>query len=101
MAGWRRGSLADENEWGPKVAAGLMALAVRLGVVRFVPNAIPSITNGLAAPTFSGVVTCVVDGEPIRLLPDTLESPDHLFDLPVPSRGGFAEEVDKLADRPV
>ena len=41
------------------------------------------------------------DGEPIRLLPDTLESLDDRFDLPVPSRGGFAEQVDKLVDRPV
>ena len=63
MRRYRRASYADESEWGPKVAAGLTALAVTLGVVWFGPNTLPRIANGFGAPTFSGVVTRVVDGD--------------------------------------
>ncbi len=53
----------DQNDWGPKVGTGLVGLAITLGLVWFGPGTIPNVVSGFAAPSFTGTVTRVVDGD--------------------------------------
>ena len=67
MGRYRRASYTDGSEWGPGIAAGLMMLAIVLGVVWFGPNAVPNLAAGTTAPGFSGTVTRVVDGDTFHI----------------------------------
>ena len=92
-----RASWVEHNDLGPRIGISLVSPAIAVGLVWFGPDAIPNVVSGLTAPTFSGKMIRVVDGDTFYITGQDVRIRVWGLDAPeVGVYGGSAATVDRL-----